>query len=276
MEYNTNRKDMRFREYGRSVEKIIENVCKLPEGEKKKEAAQSIITVMALVSGMSLRDDVSYHKLWDHLMIMSEFRLREAWPFDAEELTRLEEREKETDKSVKEKLPYKDSSIASRHYGEYIEAMLHNLKDVPDGDEYKERDEITGDDAYLRDPEQSVQMGDAQVCEPDEGNAGQGLAQQFGQRGQHQYVVNKPDGHDREQTDEEELALVQLVILEKEVTEHETETYVQSADIGHLADMAHPLVRAYYETFGLGDAHHNRHADEAQSKTDQSDQITVL
>lgn len=138
MEYNTNRSDMRFREYGRSVGKIIENVCELPEGETKNEATQGIITVMALVSGMSLRDDVSYHKLWDHLMVMSDFKLRGAWPFGDEELEKLMSRENEAEKEKKERLPYKDSTIASRHYGEYIEAMLHNLKSMPDGDEYND------------------------------------------------------------------------------------------------------------------------------------------
>ena len=138
MEYNTKRGDMQFREYGRSVKKIIENVCSLPEGNTKTEAAQGIVTMMALVSGVSLRDDVSYHKLWDHLMVMSDFQLKSAWPFDAEELEALENRQKEQQDDKKERLSYKDKTIASRHYGEYLESMLHNLKEMPDGNEYNE------------------------------------------------------------------------------------------------------------------------------------------
>lgn len=138
MEYNTTRGDMMFREYGRSVKKIIENVCNLPEGETRKDAAQAIITMMGLVSGMSLRDDVSYHKLWDHLMLMSDFKLADAWPFEATELENLKERYKGENKGKSERLPYKNTNIGIRQYGEYLQSMLKHLKDVPDGAEYNE------------------------------------------------------------------------------------------------------------------------------------------
>ena len=92
-----------FREYGRSVKKIIDDVCKLPDGDTKTEAAQAIITMMGLVGGMSLRDDVSYHKLWDHLMLLSEFKLESAWPFEREELEHLKARQNAGSEQQKER-----------------------------------------------------------------------------------------------------------------------------------------------------------------------------
>lgn len=138
MEYNTQRGDMQYREYGRSVKKIIESVCELPDGETKDEAAKGIVSMMAVVSGLSLRDDVSYHKLWDHLMVMSDFKLSSAWPFGEEELVKLQNRQNEEGNSGKERLPYKSTKVSSRHYGEYVEAMLHSLKAMPDGEEYND------------------------------------------------------------------------------------------------------------------------------------------
>lgn len=126
-----------FREYGRSVKKIVDDVCNLPEGETKKNAARAVITMMGMVGGMSLRDDVSYHKLWDHLMLMSDFRLAEAWPFPAEELESLKARHSVDESETRHRLPYKNANIGVRQYGEYLQSMLEHLKEVPDGEEYK-------------------------------------------------------------------------------------------------------------------------------------------
>lgn len=126
-----------FREYGRSVKKIVDDVCNLPEGETKNNAARAVITMMGMVGGLSLRDDVSYHKLWDHLMLMSDFRLAEAWPFPTEELESLKARHSVDESETRERLPYKNASIGVRQYGEYLQSMLEHLKEVPDGEEYK-------------------------------------------------------------------------------------------------------------------------------------------
>ena len=127
---------MRYREYGRTITKIIEEVCKYPDGEKKNEAAKAIVYAMSLVTGISVKDDVAYHKLWDHLMILSDFALEQAWPFSQEELETLKARAS-SEKTKPDKIPYKNSQIHRRHYGLYLESMMKKLKDVPDGEEYK-------------------------------------------------------------------------------------------------------------------------------------------
>lgn len=115
---------------------MIDYVCDVEDGEKKKTASRALVAVMAQISGMSLRDEVSLHKLWDHLMIMSSFRLESAWPFTAEELEKLKSRIKERETSPRQRLSYKNSTISRRHYGAYLEAMMKKLSTVPDGAEY--------------------------------------------------------------------------------------------------------------------------------------------
>lgn len=136
MEYNTKRGDMQYREYGRNIKKMIDTVCAVEEGEPRKEATRALISVMGQVSGLSLRDEVSLHKLWDHLMVMSEFRLESAWPFAQEELAELKKRAGEETNKPHERLQYKNTEIDRRHYGEYLESMIKKLKDLPDGEEY--------------------------------------------------------------------------------------------------------------------------------------------
>ena len=136
MEYNTKRGDMQYREYGRMVKKIIDQVCDVEEGEPRNEATRALVAVMGQVSGLSLRDEVSLHKLWDHLMILSEFRLASAWPYSQEELESLRQRASEETNAPQERLPYKNTQINRRHYGAYLESMMRQLKQTPDGEEY--------------------------------------------------------------------------------------------------------------------------------------------
>lgn len=136
MEYNTNRGKMSYREYGRTVEKLIEKVSRMEDGEQKDECSRAIIFVMAQVGGLSVKDEVAYHKLWDHLMIMSEFKLEHSWPFSPEDLQQLKDNVANPKSKPDTRLPYKDSGIKYRQYGAYLESMLNKLKDIPDGEEY--------------------------------------------------------------------------------------------------------------------------------------------
>ena len=45
---------MLYREYGRTIEKIIEKVCATPESEERNEAARAIVTSMAQIAGECL------------------------------------------------------------------------------------------------------------------------------------------------------------------------------------------------------------------------------
>jgi len=137
MEYNTNREKIMFREYGRTVNKVIENVCSLPDDEKKGGAVRAIVYMMGMISGQSVKDEVSYHKLWDHLMVMSDFKLEKYWPYEAEEIEGLKQRHTMLDVKPEERLPYSERQISSRQYGAHLELMMKKLKEMPDGEEYK-------------------------------------------------------------------------------------------------------------------------------------------
>ena len=137
MEYNTARCDMEYREYGRTIKKIVESVCSYPDGEQKDEATRAIVYSMALVANVSVKDDIAYHKLWDHLMVLSSFRLDHAWPFSEEELQELKKRVLTDEQMPAERLAYKNDQISSRYFGANLEKMLKKLKNFPDGEEYE-------------------------------------------------------------------------------------------------------------------------------------------
>ncbi len=137
MEYNTKRGDLQYREYGRNVRKMIDYVCTMPESDKKNSAVKVVVAMMGQVSGVSMRDDVMVHKIWDHLMVMSAFQLESCWPYSPEDLEALKQRAKEVDDMPRKRLPYKNSNISRRHYGSNLESMMRKMKEMPDGEEYQ-------------------------------------------------------------------------------------------------------------------------------------------
>lgn len=128
-----------YREYGRAIQKLIDNVCELPEGEQKNDAVRAIVYSMSIVSGVSVKDDLSYHKLWDHLMLMSSFKLEKAWPYTSEDLENLKNRATNEKTKPTEHIPYSDRNrIRIRQYGANLDAMICKLKNMPDDEEYRD------------------------------------------------------------------------------------------------------------------------------------------
>ena len=81
MEYNTARGPMIIAEYGRNIQKMIEFITTIEDREKRTKAAHFIITVMAQMHPLVKESGDFKHKLWDHLYIISDFKLDVDAPF---------------------------------------------------------------------------------------------------------------------------------------------------------------------------------------------------
>jgi len=139
MEYNTKRGDMMYREYGRNVVKMIDYVCGIEDENKRSRAVGAVVDMMARVSGVSVNDNVAIHKIWDHLMVLSSFKLESDWPYEANELAELKKRsQEEAGNKPIDKLAYSNSHISNRLYGAYLERMMKELGKMEDGEEYEE------------------------------------------------------------------------------------------------------------------------------------------
>jgi hypothetical protein len=127
MEYNSQRSKMNISEYGRNIQKMIEYIMTIDDREKRNKLTRATIQVMGQLNP-HLRDVNDFkHKLWDHLFIMSNFKLDVDSPYpipSAETLTRKPER-----------LGYATNHITYRHYGRHIERMIEKAKEFPDGEE---------------------------------------------------------------------------------------------------------------------------------------------
>ena len=75
MKYNTQEKKLPMPEYGRAVQKMVDHAITIEDRAERQRCANTIIAVMGNMFPQ-LRDVAEFnHKLWDHLAIMSDFKL---------------------------------------------------------------------------------------------------------------------------------------------------------------------------------------------------------
>ena len=75
LEYNTEREQLIIPEYGRHIQKMVNQASAMEDREERSKCAQSIIAVMGNLNP-HLRDVPDFqHKLWDQLFMISNFKL---------------------------------------------------------------------------------------------------------------------------------------------------------------------------------------------------------
>jgi hypothetical protein len=124
MDYNTQRPRLILPEYGRVIHQMVEYCCTIEDRETRTKAANAIIELMGNMNP-HLRDVPDFkHKLWDHLALMSDFKLDIDWPYPLPEKNILNLKP--------EKLPYSDGEIKYRHYGKIIEKLVKKIPEIED------------------------------------------------------------------------------------------------------------------------------------------------
>lgn len=115
-DYNSTRPKLILAEYGRNVQNMVEYICTVPDRAERNRLAQVVIDMMGVLNP-HLRDVADFkHKLWDHLYIISDFKIDVDSPYPIP--TRDEVRHKP------EPLPYPQHKIRFKHYGFIVEEMI--------------------------------------------------------------------------------------------------------------------------------------------------------
>lgn len=127
LEYNSQQKQLVMPEYGRNVQQMVDHCLTIEDREERTRCAHTIINIMGNLFP-HLRDiDDFKHKLWDHLAIMSDFKLDIDYPC---EIVR-----KENLDTLPERIPYSTSNIRYRHYGKLTEQMMQKAQLMSEGEE---------------------------------------------------------------------------------------------------------------------------------------------
>ena len=127
MEYNTSLPHLIIPEYGRNIQKMIDFAIEVKDRDERNKVAQSIIDVMGQLNP-HLRDITDFkHKLWDHLFIISKFKLDVDSPYPLPTAATF------TTKPERIKIP--GQRIKYKHYGKITEELIKKAAEFPDGEE---------------------------------------------------------------------------------------------------------------------------------------------
>ncbi len=116
LEYNAERPHLIIPEYGRHLQKLIDQATLIQDREERNKAAKYIIQVMGSLNP-HLRDVPDFqHKLWDQIFIMSDFKLDvdSPYPIPTKDVIHLKP----------ERLAYPQKNPKYRFYGNNIKYMI--------------------------------------------------------------------------------------------------------------------------------------------------------
>lgn len=116
MDYNSNRSKLAIPEYGRNIQNMVNHIMTIEDREERNRAARTIVDVMGAMYPY-LRDVNDFkHKLWDHLAIMSSFKLDIDYPYTPPSPDFFN--------TPPKRLRYEINRIKYRHYGKTIEILI--------------------------------------------------------------------------------------------------------------------------------------------------------
>lgn len=124
-DYNSQRTRLILPEYGRHIQKMVDYVVTIENEEERNRMARILISVMGNLNP-HLRDINDFkHKLWDHLHVISDFKIDIESPYP-----------KPSRESICEPprpIEYPARPIKIKHYGRVIEKMVKDVAEMEDG-----------------------------------------------------------------------------------------------------------------------------------------------
>lgn len=119
-------------EYGREVQKMVDYAVTLENKDERQRCAETIIGIMERMFPQA-QDGADYEQeLWDHLAIMSNFKLDIDYPVDITEAKNIMKKP--------QPMNYPKQTNPIRHYGSMMFELFEKLKNMEPG---PERDELT-------------------------------------------------------------------------------------------------------------------------------------
>lgn len=117
--YNYTRRKLYIPEYGRHIHEMVDSLLEIEDRHERTRQAKAVIAVMGNLNP-TLRDTADFkHKLWDHLFIMSDFRLDVDSPYVQPSRQDL--------MISPQKLHYPQTRFIFKHYGKYVQQFLRNM-----------------------------------------------------------------------------------------------------------------------------------------------------
>jgi hypothetical protein len=127
LSYNTQRKKLVLPEYGRNIQRMVDHCLTIEDRDERTRCAKTIVASMYNLFPSLANTEDFRQKLWDHLAIMSDFKLDIDYPYEIVKPENLH--------TQPEPLEIPGSKFRYRHYGKYIEQMIAKATTLEEGEE---------------------------------------------------------------------------------------------------------------------------------------------
>ncbi|SHF62727.1 protein of unknown function [Cnuella takakiae] len=105
-----------MREYGRHIQKMVEHLLSIEDPVRRQQQAHAVIELMGFLNPHLKNVEDFRHKLWDHLFLISDFKLEVESPYPIPT--------RETLKSKPDPLPYPKRYPKFSHLGKNLELVI--------------------------------------------------------------------------------------------------------------------------------------------------------
>ncbi len=116
MEYNTTRNQLSMREYGRHIQKMVDRLLTIEDREQRQRGANAVIELMGFLNPHLKNIEDFRHKLWDHLFLISDFKLDVDSPYPIPTRESIRKRP--------QRLKYPKKYPKFNHLGKNIETVI--------------------------------------------------------------------------------------------------------------------------------------------------------
>lgn len=117
MKYNTTRNELVMREYGRHIQKMVEYLLTIEDKDVRQKNAYAVIELMGFLNPHLKNVEDFRHKLWDHLFLISDFKLDVESPYPIPTREKLRGKPKP--------LPYPKRYPKHSHLGKNLELVIN-------------------------------------------------------------------------------------------------------------------------------------------------------
>ena len=105
-----------MKEYGRHVQKMVAHLLTIEDKERRQKNAQAVIELMGFINPQLKNIEDYRHKLWDHLFLISDFKLEVDSPYPIPTRESLRARP--------DPLPYPKRHPRYSHLGKHLELVI--------------------------------------------------------------------------------------------------------------------------------------------------------